>query len=1116
MKLRVNNISMRYEALGRRFLFLALVMTCSLCMCDVAPCQTLYGTLTGSVTDSTGAAVPGATVTATQTETDAIRTGATNGSGLYTLSSLPSGTYRVVISKSGFEGFQTQNLEVKLNAVTRLDAALAVGAAKQTVTVSAQTSELQTDRTDVNAEISSKQFRDLPQPTRTYQGLLGGVAGVGTPGANSLQTNNPDRSMTVEANGTSVSATDVRIEGVPAPDPWVPFFSSLTPSVEAIETVNMVTGSAEADQTGASGATINVQLKSGTNHFHGELYEFHIDNFLAARPYFLTPGDSLPPNVDNDFGGTLGGPILKNKLFFFASYEGDIDHTSYVSTATVPTAAVLAGDFTGTNTTIYDPNTGNPDGTGKVSFLAETGRNAIPAARMNSNIAPLLALISQVKPTNNTSANNLVGIVGNPQKLQKIDTKVDWNATDKLRVTGRFNLHPYQILSQPSFGDALNVGDPANSSGHTYAVTIAATYVKSPHFVIDGSWGFTRTIQNIIPFFDSVKYGSDTMHISGVNLPDLPYGGGMPQFNINGYSGYGYQYPYLGYNDPILGYAGNATWTKGSHTIKYGFNINQAHMNHHEIFPDALNFGGNATTLNGGSQVNQYNGFAAFLLGAPDSWNNSFQPFGVSRLRSWQYNLYAKDTWQVRRQLTLSYGTGWTYMPVPTHGSYGLENYNLDTNQYEVCGFGGIPKDCGIDAGKGLVSPSLGFAYRPFGSWVVRGGFSVAAEQFNVGRDLMYNYPENIGYSASALNPYVAVGSLSNGVPTIAAPDYSNGVIPLPAGASFYALPQHLKHGYVESYNLTSQKQVGEWLVQVGFVGNLSIHQHQRYDMNYGTVGGGVASERFYQLLGTSVQETAIEPYGHSRYDSLQATLERRFANEFWLKSTYTYSKWIALCCDTNGFGQLATPIPEYQRLNYVASSGDQKHIFNLSGIVESPFGKQKRFLKGGISGAILGGWQLNAVATMFSGSPFSIGADGSSLNAPGSSQRADQVKSHVAIYGRKDEYFDVTAFAPVSQVRFGTAPYNSLVGPGAKNLDASIFRTFNLLDNVSTQFRIEAFNVTNTPHFADPGSDVSSVQYDANGNVTNLNGFGQITSTSAVSRFTDERYFRLGLKVMF
>ncbi|HUZ94482.1 MAG TPA: TonB-dependent receptor, partial [Edaphobacter sp.] len=860
----------------------------------------------------------------------------------------------------------------------------------------------------------------------------------------------------------------------------------------------------------------NVQLKSGTNHFHGELYEFHIDNFLAARPYFLTPGDSLPPNVDNDFGGTLGGPILKNKLFFFASYEGDIDHTSYVSTATVPTAAVLAGDFTGTNTTIYDPNTGNPDGTGKVSFLAETGRNAIPAARMNSNIAPLLALISQVKPTNNTSANNLVGIVGNPQKLQKIDTKVDWNATDKLRVTGRFNLHPYQILSQPSFGDALNVGDPANSSGHTYAVTIAATYVKSPHFVIDGSWGFTRTIQNIIPFFDSVKYGSDTMHISGVNLPDLPYGGGMPQFNINGYSGYGYQYPYLGYNDPILGYAGNATWTKGSHTIKYGFNINQAHMNHHEIFPDALNFGGNATTLNGGSQVNQYNGFAAFLLGAPDSWNNSFQPFGVSRLRSWQYNLYAKDTWQVRRQLTLSYGTGWTYMPVPTHGSYGLENYNLDTNQYEVCGFGGIPKDCGIDAGKGLVSPSLGFAYRPFGSWVVRGGFSVAAEQFNVGRDLMYNYPENIGYSASALNPYVAVGSLSNGVPTIAAPDYSNGVIPLPAGASFYALPQHLKHGYVESYNLTSQKQVGEWLVQVGFVGNLSIHQHQRYDMNYGTVGGGVASERFYQLLGTSVQETAIEPYGHSRYDSLQATLERRFANEFWLKSTYTYSKWIALCCDTNGFGQLATPIPEYQRLNYVASSGDQKHIFNLSGIVESPFGKQKRFLKGGISGAILGGWQLNAVATMFSGSPFSIGADGSSLNAPGSSQRADQVKSHVAIYGRKDEYFDVTAFAPVSQVRFGTAPYNSLVGPGAKNLDASIFRTFNLLDNVSTQFRIEAFNVTNTPHFADPGSDVSSVQYDANGNVTNLNGFGQITSTSAVSRFTDERYFRLGLKVMF
>src|SRR6185312_94343 len=147
------------------------------------------------------------------------------------------------------------------------------------------------------------------------------------------------------------------------------------------------------------------------------------------------------------------------------------------------------------------------------------------------------------------------------------------------------------------------------------------------------------------------------------------------------------------------------------------------------------------------------------------------------------------------------------------------------------------------------------------------------------------------------------------------------------AGASFFALPQKITYGYVESRNLTVQKQMGQWLAQVGYVGNLSIHQHMRYNINYGTIGGGVASERLYQLLGTSAPETAIEPYGHTHYDSLQATLQRRFANGFQLKSTYTYSKWIGLCCDTNGFGQFATPIPQYQNLNYVVMPGDQRHI---------------------------------------------------------------------------------------------------------------------------------------------------------------------------------------------
>jgi hypothetical protein len=264
------------------------------------------------------------------------------------------------------------------------------------------------------------------------------------------------------------------------------------------------------------------------------------------------------------------------------------------------------------------------------------------------------------------------------------------------------------------------------------------------------------------------------------------------------------------------------------------------------------------------------------------------------------------------------------------------------------------------------------------------------------------------------------------------------------------------------------------------------------------------------------VGETAIEPYGHTHYDSLQTTMQRDFANGFQFKANYTYSKWIGLCCDTNGFGGLATPIPQFQRLNYSVMPGDQRHVFNLTGIAQSPFGRNKAFVHTGVGAAILGDWQLSVVLTAFTGNPFSISADGTSLNAPGSSQRADQVKSHVTQYKSVKGYFDPTAFKPVYATRFGTAGYNSLYGPGGMNLDSGIFRTFELPEHLSGQFRFESFNVTNSPHFGSPNGWVSGVQYDSNGNIVNLNGFGQINYTNALGRYVDSRYFRFGFKLKF
>jgi hypothetical protein len=268
--------------------------------------QMLSGAIVGSVVDASRAGIPMATVSATQSETHQARVVVTNRAGDYSLPELSPGRYDVSISHAGFSPFTARNIEVRYNEAVRIDAALEVSANPQTIDIT-DAAELQTDRSDVRADLTSIEIADLPQPTRTYEGLLGIVPGVAPPQATSGGTNNPARSMYLEANGTSASATDVRIEGISAVNPWVQFYSTAVPSVEAIQTVNIVTAGSEANVTLAAGATVNVQLKSGTNQFHGEAYEYHEDNVLKAKPFFLPPGQNKPKNIDNDAGGTIGG-----------------------------------------------------------------------------------------------------------------------------------------------------------------------------------------------------------------------------------------------------------------------------------------------------------------------------------------------------------------------------------------------------------------------------------------------------------------------------------------------------------------------------------------------------------------------------------------------------------------------------------------------------------------------------------------------------------------------------------------------------------------------------------------------------------------------------------------
>jgi hypothetical protein len=361
------------------------------------------------------------------------------------------------------------------------------------------------------------------------------------------------------------------------------------------------------------------------------------------------------------------------------------------------------------------------------------------------------------------------------------------------------------------------------------------------------------------------------------------------------------------------------------------------------------------------------------------------------------------------------------------------------------------------------------------------------------------------------------VGTLAAGIPVIPTPDISAGTIALPTGATFTTDPKDFVRGYVQSWNFTLQKSIGQGFVaSAGYVGTRTIKQHTRYNINYGQVNGGADSQPYFKLFGITSAATLIAPLENMNYHSLQTSLERRFANGISVQAAYTRSKWSGLCCDDSGDGQPSIPIPQYFNLNRGLMNADRPNNFRLAVVGELPFGRGKSMFNSGISSWLAGGWRLNGVFSKYSGAPFSVSASGASLNAPGSTQRADQVKANVAITGNVASYFDPLAFAPVTTPRFGTAGFNTLRGPGITNLDVGIFRDFKVTERWSLQFRAEGLNISNTPHFANPGANVSNLQLNSDGSVRSLGGYTQITGVSAPSRITDERYFRFGMRLGF
>jgi hypothetical protein len=1096
--------------------------------------QVLYGSIVGRVTDTGGASVAGASVAILSSQTGFSRATTTNDLGLFDLSSVPSSTYIVTISKEGFASSVTNDFVVAADAVERLDARLRVRTVEAQVTVNDVVQGIQTDSAEVRDQLDAVQMDNLPVPPgRNYQQLFATLPGFAPAIQGNSITANPSRSLDLIVNGAAVTGSKTRIDGANSNAIYVSENSAYVPNLESIESVDVVTNSFDAEQGLAGGAAINVHIKSGTNQIHGSAFEYHSDNALQAKPYFSTPGERNPKYILNQFGGTIGGPIVRNKLFYFASFEGYSENDNAAMFATVPTAAMRVGDMSASPTPVYDPTTGNADGTNRTAFPG----NIIPASEISPIAQKLIALIPS--PTfPNLLANNYFDAGAFTNNRHTGDGKIDWNINHKLYMFARVGIMRYNENAAPVFG-ALGGPFPGiggayhNPSGGAYTGSVGANYTVTPHFVVDTNFATNLLDTGSVPIRFNEQLGLNYLGIPGTNGPQS-IEGGWPQFLINDFTYLGSRWPLI-WHDWSYVYSANASWTRGSHNIRFGVITSRLDINHQQPqllgaqgnFAGQFVFTGGPTSLNGGSSPNEFNSFASFLLGLPFEENKmtTASPAPITS-RAWQQGLYVRDQWQAKQNLTLSYGLRWEYYPMPTRASRGLERYDPSTNTLLVCGVGSVPSDCGVTTSKKLFSPRLGVAYRLTDTFVLRGGYGINYDPYNAGITLLNNYPSLVALNTIGQNSYQAVGTLAQGIPPIAIPSLGNGVISVPGSIAVYTTPRSFRRGYVQGWNLTVQKQLGWGFTgQAGYVGTRSINAIGTVDLNASQIpGGGQAAEPLFQLYGRTAPTLSLQPLGSSHYDSLQTSLERRFAHGFQLSAAYTISKAEGICCGSEYSGgdwEPAIQATQFKRLNWALTDFDVPQDFQVTAVMELPFGKQKRWLSGsGIASALLSGWQINTVFSAFSGTPFTVLADGTSLNAPGNTQVANQVKQHVAKLGGigpGNPYYDPSAFAPVTTTSFGDAGFDSLRGPGTVNLDLGVFRLLHAGERFTIQVRAEAFNATNTPHFGPPGSQTQ--EGGVGGTTVGQPGFMEITQTNpnlSGVRNVDQRQFQFGLRFGF
>jgi hypothetical protein len=1136
--------------IGRRSMFIAYC--CLALIFAISSAVNLFaqtaGQISGHVADPTGAAIPGATITLTNVGTGAARTTVSTGSGDYSFPDVRPGTYNIQASHQGFKIAASQNVEVQVQQSLRQNFQLLIGDVTQSVTVSATGELLQVDNATLGTVIENEAVTQLPLNGRNYLGLvalssnvntlspMAGQAGARLGGARSTES--------ISAGGQRIMFDYYTLDGVNNTD--VDFNTFVVqPSIDAVQEFKVQTGIYPAE-FGHEATQINVVTKSGTNHYHGSLFEFIRNNVADATPYsFTADKPTVSPFKWNDYGYEVDGPIRipklfngKDRLFFMANNEWFAQRQTSQATATVPTAAMESGDFSSYSGTIYDPATANSAG-GKQPFP----NNQIPKDRLDPISQKFLKYYAAA--TLPTASDNFTYSRNAPSDRYMFTVRADYDQSSKSQWAFRYS-EGNEDQSSTGLGGA---GSKILSNYSQYLGS--NTWTISPSLVNEARFGYVD-FRNSLGLLSA--YSNDV--VSAIGIPGLnpgpPSTWGIPNVSFSGDGftaiGDGNDGPYV-VNDPTWQIVDNLSWVKGKHALRFGFEYNRQKFNQlgNQFSRGVFNFQANATANVVGGQPQGGDAFADFLLGDLYTTTVAVSIAKANFVRNVEA-AYVDDTYKMTPKLTLAFGLRYELTPpwtdtlgnlfniaVPQmyaqpqaplsqypyfvrqgHCSDPYQGLSLrwvdqdgnPTSPAPVCSNGKFPNQL-LRTQHNNWAPRLSVSYSPTNTTVVRAGFGMFYNQ-DIG-NAYFDMARNLGARVTIYSDQN--GEVAQGVPDLF---WSNAV---PGGGSSaiaqipppYGLAMAMSHktSYTEQYLLNIQQQVGQnWAFEFGYLGAVSRHLYGFQNVNqtipYGYLGDGTATpintRTPFSNFGVIQM---VHDAGIGNYNAFSAKATRRFSNGFNLISSYTFSKSLD---DTSGIRtQQSALFPQNSdciACDYALSDFDVRHRVVASVLYDLPIGAGKMWKPKGILNPILGGWQVGTIATFQTGFPGTVnlgGVNRASTNNP--YDRPDVVAGQSPYLGNRSvqQWFNPNAFTEQPAGFFGTASRNSVEGPGVINFDAEVHKEFGMPynENHRLQFRLEAFNALNHPNWAMPNLNI-------------LKNFGVISGAGTM------RQLQLGAKYVF